>query len=445
MASPFWRCCLGMLLVSALAGSGHCAESESSLAPATGPIYVSLQGDDRNDGSSPEKALRTIVAAMGRARPGSTVLIGPGRYYEQVVTQRGGAPNAPVTITSYHGPVTIDGSGLSWAPAGEQNRGLVELHHPHVRLTGLEIVHSKDVGILLDADDLTVENCHVSDTRLHGISTDTSRQRFGGGSMIHRTVIKGNVVDHAALSGNSQAISLIADGFSVRDNTVRNSPREGIDIWLGARDGSVSGNRVYANGAAGIYVDGAESVRIEGNLVHDNRAGIGISSENPNYATHDIWVFNNVIDHNRESGVFLWDDRKNSGKRGVQNVMIAYNTIVFSTDAFYFAGEDSSVSLFNNLAFAKVADQRNEASHLSLVQRGNVWLRQPSGFAGPGQRDFHLARGSAAIGRAVGTPIISDARGQPVAMTHDYDGVPRREGNGSDAGAYEYVPARRRR
>jgi len=427
-----WQCCAVFLVAQMLPGSAHCAQPSA--------VYVALDGNDGNDGSSAHTPLRTIAAAMALAGPGTTVLIGPGRYHEQVVTRRGGEAEAPITITAYAGPVTIDGSGLEWASAGEQNRGLVELRHPHVRIVGLEIAHSKDVGIVLDADDLTVENCRLSDMRLHGISTDTARQTAGGGAMIHRIVINGNLVERAALSGSSQAISLIADGFTVRGNTVRNSPREGIDIWLGARNGEVTGNRVYANGAAGIYVDGAAAVRIEGNLVHDNRSGIGISSENPEYATRDIWVFNNVIDHNRDSGVFLWDDRKNPGRRGVQNVTIAYNTIVYSTDAFYFAGEDSSVSLYNNLAFARVADQRNEAARLTLVQRGNVWLRRPDGFVEAGRRDYHLAKDSPAIGRAVAVPVIRDGRGEPVSMSRDAAGSPRRSGEGAASGAFEFAP-----
>jgi len=427
-----WQCCAVSLGAQMLPGSAHCTQPSA--------VYVGLDGNDGNDGSSAHTPLRTIAAAMALARPGTSILIGPGRYHEQVVTRRGGEAEAPITITAYAGPVTIDGSSLGWAPAGEQNRGLVELRHPHVRIVGLEIAHSKDVGIVLDADDLTVENCRLSDMRLHGISTDTARQTAGGGAMIHRIVITGNLVERAALSGNSQAISLIADGFTVRGNTVRNSPREGIDIWLGARNGDVTGNRVYANGAAGIYVDGAAEVRIEGNLVHDNRSGIGISSENPAYATYDIWVFNNVIDHNRDSGVFLWDDRKNPGRRGVRNVTIAYNTILYSTDAFYFTGEDSSVSLYNNLAFARVADQRNEAARLTLVQRGNIWLRQPDGFVAAGRRDYHLAKGSPAIGRAVAVPQIRDGRGEPVSMSHDVVGSPRRSGEGAASGAFEFAP-----
>jgi hypothetical protein len=44
--------------------------------------FVSLNGDDLNDGSSPNKAFRTIKAALSAVGSGTTILVGPGTFEE---------------------------------------------------------------------------------------------------------------------------------------------------------------------------------------------------------------------------------------------------------------------------------------------------------------------------------------------------------------------------
>ena len=258
-------------------------------------------------------------------------MIEGGTYAEQVVTMRGGLPGAEITLRSYNGRAIVDGSKFGWNR--DQNRALIELRHPFVRLDGLDVAHSRTTGILLAASDLTIANCHVADIQLHGISTETSfqtRASGGGGAMIRRIAIIDNEIERTALGGNSQALSLIADGFRISGNRVHDNQAEGIDIWLGARRGEVTGNTVFRNAAVGIYVDGAAYVSISGNRVYANKSGIGVSSEDVRYDTHDIAVFNNLVWDNTRNAVFVWDDDRRPGLRGSQKVLIAHNTLIGS-------------------------------------------------------------------------------------------------------------------
>ena len=410
-------------------------------APATAALYVSTRGDDSKDGSSPERALKSISAALARARAGTTVFVAAGTYYEQVVTKAGGAEGAEITVKSSDGTAVIDGSRLDWAAGRNQNQGLVELRHPYVKLSGLKVVGSKNTGILLDADNLTVEGCEVSEARLHGISTDTSRQtnyRGRRGTMIRDVVLRGNTVARAALSGSGQSVSLIADGFVVAGNTVRDGPKEGIDIWLGAKHGEVTGNTVYGNKAPGIYVDGAAYVRIHRNVVYGNRSGIGVSSENEDYETHDVWVYNNVIYDNADAGLFLWDKRSRPGRRGVQAVLMAHNTLAGNRHSFFLSGEGNTGEIVNNLGQSASESVRDESARSSVAAHDNVWLPAPNGFAAAARKDFRLTAGSPAVDRGVRLPPLKDDRGQTFPMDSDFDGAPRTRGRAPDAGAYEY-------
>jgi len=404
-------------------------------------FYVSTRGSDTDDGASPERALRTVSEALGRARPGETVFVEGGTYYEQVVTRRAGRKGAEITIRSFNGTAVIDGSRLQWRAGAEQNQGLVELRHPFVRLAGLRIVNSQNTGVLLDADDLTVEGCEIAETRLHGISTDTDRQtnyRGRGGTMIRRVVLRDNVVARAALAGNSQAVSLIADGFLVSGNTVRDNATEGIDIWLGARYGEVTGNTVHGNGAAGIYVDGASFVRIHRNLVYGNRSGVGVSSEDASYSTQHVWVYNNVVYDNREAGLFLWDDVARPGRPGPQNVVLAHNTLAGNRHSVYLSGRGNSVEVLNNLGYSDNMSVYDESVRSSTVERNNVWLPSARGFVSAPRKDFRLTSNSPAVDKGRPVAPFRDERGETFAVGVDFDGRPRDAGRAPDAGAFEY-------
>jgi hypothetical protein len=70
---------------------------------------VSPHGDDAAPGTE-ERPLRTINAALPRLKPGDTLYLRGGTYFENVYCAVAGTAQAPITIRSYPGEVaTIDG------------------------------------------------------------------------------------------------------------------------------------------------------------------------------------------------------------------------------------------------------------------------------------------------------------------------------------------------
>jgi parallel beta-helix repeat protein len=310
-----------------------------------------------------------------------------------------------------------------------------------VRLAGLKVINSKNTGVLLDADHLSVEGCEVAESRLHGLSTDTSRQTNYDGrraTMIREVVIRDNVVRRSSLSGNSQAVSVIADGFVVAGNTVRENAHEGIDIWLGARRGEVSGNDVHHNSAPGIYIDGASYVRVHSNRVHDNPKGVGVTSEDANYPTHDVWVYNNLVYDNANAGLFLWDDAAAPGFRGSQNVLLAHNTLAGNGLSVYLSGDGNSVEVMNNLGVSSGAGLYSSTTNSNVNAHDNLWLKSGGGFVDAVNKDFRLTSASPAVDRGVPAPYFYDDLGNAYTVATDFDGRPRPHGVGSDAGTFEY-------
>jgi len=76
-------------------------------------FHVSLQGDDKNDGS-PARMLRTISAAADRAYPGDVITVHAGTYRERVAPPRGGSSaKAPIVYQAAPGEkVVITGAEL---------------------------------------------------------------------------------------------------------------------------------------------------------------------------------------------------------------------------------------------------------------------------------------------------------------------------------------------
>jgi hypothetical protein len=80
---------------------------------ATGPSYFveAAKGDDANDGSK-EKPWKTIQHGVRQLKPGDTLYLRGGTYYEKVSLTQSGTAEAPITIASYPGELAILDGGL---------------------------------------------------------------------------------------------------------------------------------------------------------------------------------------------------------------------------------------------------------------------------------------------------------------------------------------------
>jgi hypothetical protein len=408
-------------------------------AEPTGAFYVAVNGNDANDGMSPGTSFATLAAAASHATLGDTIYIGGGTYYQQLVTKSSGISGQSILITSYNGTATLDGSTQSWVPGSNQNQGIIQVQNDFVTISGLNVINSENSGVVLSANDVTISNCQVSYTERHAITTNTQFQGIYD-NLLHDLTIENNMVTQAVLMGRvyGQAISVIADGFLVEGNTVWNNNNIGIDIWLGAVHGEVTGNTTYGNAQAGIYTDGASYVRVDGNLVYSNAKGIGVSSEDPHYAAHDVWVYNNVVHDNQGAGIFIWDSPTHPGYPGVQNVIITNNTVIDNQTSFYFAGSNDTALVMNNLDYTTGTSYFSVATNSTLTFQSNITLSDLSGFVSPSTYNFQLNSTSPAINQGSPLPTFSDDLGNTFSITVDYLGNPRVVGGAPDVGAYEY-------
>lgn len=289
--------------------------------------YVSPAGRDSHSGTRAERPLASIQRAVERARPGDSIRLAPGRYAQDVISQRDGAADAPITISGPADAVltgagrarvvelnhsyltlqgfTIDGLwGAPDAPAGFREKLLyVVSRRPEQGVTGVRVLG------------LTLRNAGGECLRLryqaHNNEVAGSRFErcgvhdfvFHAGKRNGEAIYIGTAPEQRDNGANPTAAIDRSNDNWVHDNSFDTQGNECVDIkegssgnlvernrCTGQRDPNSAGfdargsgnifryNESYGNVGAGIRLggdgprDGVDN-QVYGNDLHDNRAG----------------------------------------------------------------------------------------------------------------------------------------------------------------------------
>jgi chitodextrinase len=232
----------------------------------------------------------------------------------------------------------------------------------------------------------------------------------------------------------------------VKDVSTDNPKGEQVEVTVNGDHVEISHSEVRdSDWHAGIFLSGAEDVRIVANYIHDNGDDGSCCYKFQENASHGIYfssgsglIANNVIEQNLARGVQLYT--------GPHDVMVSENTIVHNGRAGVQVANDTADSTVANNIVAYNGDTGIRSA--SLVGAGNLvvgnllWGNANPGLnqggltvrhnitADPrfaGSTDYHLQSGSPAIDGA----LASYAVGQ------DFDGLLRPQGPAPDIGAFE--------
>lgn len=90
--------------------------------------YVSTSGNDAHDGSE-NRPFKTIQKAVDKALLNNTVSLAPGEYFQDVISKRNGAKDAPITII---------GPSSAVIKGGGKDR-IIEINHSYIVLKGFTV------------------------------------------------------------------------------------------------------------------------------------------------------------------------------------------------------------------------------------------------------------------------------------------------------------------
>ena len=346
-------------------------------------------GNNNNPGNQPDKALRTIQAAINKAQAGDTIIIRTGTYAERLHIQKPGTVDAPITITAQEGeqPV-IDGANLN-IPI---DSALVIIQQSQdVTLNGLTIRNAGGRGILITRSSrITVRGVTINSCYAGGLHTGQCDTVLIEGCRIHdcarRFLAHGpERLNVALLTRNSKKVTL-------QNNQVYENSDEGIAVSVGCNEVVVRKNTCFDNRNGQISITSAVDVVVDSNLCyHTGRPEFLTLNEqrSPGIVKYDLWryqtrgqwhtrnvkVLNNII---VGCGVGFGAGRKGGKLTGVQ---VAHNTILNSTKQAINLGlrSPSTQSYFeNNLIASKIGGEMAYAlGGEGIVWRHNFWSSFP--------------------------------------------------------------------
>lgn len=319
----------------------HSIQRPSPLLPPASSArtyYVDgTMGNDLSDGLTLATAWKTIQKSFNTAKPGTTVAIRGGTYYEELVVNVSGENDKPITFTNYSNEqVIIDGSkmtGTTIIAITDKKflvfKNLVVQHVTKNDAKGILVVASPNGAVnTLTFRNIQFRNINwTSNPRTIPSSHDNAQPfiAFGRGAR-QDNAISNLVIDSCEFSNNitgfSESLSVDGnvDGFFITNNKVHDNTNIGIvaEGHYGtsatpsldqAREGIISRNTCYNNvslyaASGGIYVDGGKDIRVDRNITYQNGYGIEVGNEQHG-TTSNISVTNNLTFMNIVSGVAI--------------------------------------------------------------------------------------------------------------------------------------------
>ncbi len=256
----------------------HSPPGAEAPGPSVQTFYVRDNGNDSNDGLTPDTAFRKIASALTRMDDGDTVIVGPGTYPERLLQPPGGTDTRPVVMLGdTSGQRTHDAPGAVHIDASGGAVGIRLTRAPFVVVDGFTVTGGSDAGIQVrsSSDKATIRNCEVTENS-DGILVQDSDDVLLFNNLSYANSRRGIVV------GGTMG----SPGVRVINNTSRGNTDRGIVIGTstdGSPDALLQNNIVQDNGSNNVQfndasVSGSElrfnlvmpASYVPGDLTHDN-------------------------------------------------------------------------------------------------------------------------------------------------------------------------------
>jgi hypothetical protein len=362
----------------------------TALAPAASAAtrnvrYVDPHGSDRARGTA-ARPWQTLQRALDAARPGTTIVVRPGRY-GGFTLRRSGTPKRPLVIRGLRGAQVTGENG---------GRAIVELDGVHdVVIEGLTVTgaaHRTNSGIVAWGAS------HLALRRNRILSNDG----FG---------IQAGDVDHLVVADNT----ILHNGTGIELDKRASAMIAGNRIGLSDRMITNTRKCCDDRGAnALVFYQTTGPIRVTGNRIWGNRFVRNVAVGRPR--------------RGRALGLIL---RCGRGMLIANNTLVDLQHFTFDVDAgSWFAASMNGMRIVNNIISGRAGDaftgDRGAMRALTIVDN-LTWprprwqavpderrpLHAPPRFVAPGRLDFHLRAGSRARDRGLRVPgVTGDFRGR---------------------------------
>jgi len=253
---------------------------------------------------------QSIQAAINAAPPGSTIVVRPGTFHENVTIAKNninleGTPGK--TILKPTGNAPSGGCAISEQPGGEpQNSGICVIGN----------LDFSTFSLIKPVKGVSVTGFTVRDFPNQGIFV------LGG----QGTTVQNNTLVN---NGDYGVFALVSTGTTILNNTASGSGEAGIYVGDSPNAQAVVKNNTVFDNGLGIFIRSASSGAIVSNNAHDNCLGV-LFLEAPSSPTN--WAATgNQVNHNNKSCPASGDTPPISGGGivvlGGHDIVIQANTV----------------------------------------------------------------------------------------------------------------------
>jgi|GEM_PF-5864960 len=315
----------------------------------TKTLWVSANASSGNDGSS-STPFSSFKEALKVAEPGTTIMVMPGIYEENVFVRKSGTPDNPIVIKSADGPdstiIKPASSKYDTFDVGGADHITIDgftIHVPESEKNGI-VVYAKGKG----EDFNTASYVTISNNLIVGGNGDGIKGSKAEYLLIDNNVITGHTgteeaidfvgVKHAVLTRNkildnaNQAVVFKGGSEDIYfvDNIVDGTRKSGIEIggytelpyyWPGflesgqsfeAKDVLVSGNIITNTGGTGVRIIGGQNIDVVANEISENDNYVVSIDDSSKY--HDsTWVSGNILFEGNSVDRSNWFKNRSSG------------------------------------------------------------------------------------------------------------------------------------
>ena len=283
---------------------------------STGPVYyVSMQGNDQFDGLTEATAFASLGHAIKVVKPGESIHILSGTYFEALMLENIGSAESTITIRGLGAKPIFDGQRSAtigfWC---EKCKNLL--------FDNLEFTNYSDIGIgVYLSTGITMQNLKIHNNGFapqltgweiegYGIDVDTSQ---------HATIKNNEVYCNGPDPRPFGTLGTGINTFKCTDCVIQNNySYENIGGGMLVEDGVnvvVEGNEIGANYLdatedewwdGGLWVDGGHDIVVRNNLFINN-IGPGIEISDEELQKPYGYVLENNVSTGNYYGIFIWN------------------------------------------------------------------------------------------------------------------------------------------
>lgn len=397
----------------------YVAAPTSASSPATAGGKKATSGWKKSHGAPgcDNAAYTTISAAVTAANPGSTIVVCPGTYKEDVVVTKSlkllgrratidatGLNNGVQIVTS---GVTVEGFTITGAIGEGILVGVDSATDPNVGLVESE-------GIVLSHEWIADNNVSYDNTGFSGPGGSTSTCVYGGdcGGGIHFNVVSHSVITHNTVLHNADGVLLTDDYGPNFANTVSwnnvsdNAVECGITLPSHSSDAVSYDTTTMQVTGRNPTLGGVYDNSIVHNVANDNGtvpyspapgvesgsgAGVGLFGSGPGSAVYDNFVAWNSLSGNGLAGItvhaHLPGGEDVNGNRFIANFIGTNNVVGDPEDGTPGISDPvtTGISVYSGAATLKVTIARNYIAD----NTDGIWVNSPPVMATIYKNVFH--------------------------------------------------------